>query len=73
MSNSTIDLADKRLLSALQQNAAQTSQELGEALNLSSSQAGRRKQRLEAEGVIRGYQANLDPNAVQFRHSFRWQ
>ena len=64
MSNSSIDPADKRLLSALQQNAAQTSQELGEALNLSSSQAGRRKQRLETDGVIRGYQASLDPNAV---------
>ena len=64
MPDSTIDNTDKRLLSALQQNAALTSQELGETLNLSPSQAGRRKQRLESDGVIRGYQASLVPSAV---------
>ena len=64
MPDSTIDNTDKRLLSALQQNAALTSQELGETLNLSPSQAGRRKQRLETDGVIRGYQASLVPSAV---------
>ena len=64
MPDSTIDNTDKRLLSALQQNAALTSQELGEILNLSPSQAGRRKQRLETDGVIRGYQASLVPSAV---------
>jgi len=64
MHNSVIDNADKRLLAALQQNASQTTQELGETVNLSSSQAGRRKQRLESDGVIRGYQAVLNPTEV---------
>jgi len=64
MPDSSIDSTDKRLLSALQQDAAQTSQDLGETLNLSPSQAGRRKQKLEADGVIRGYRATLDPAAV---------
>jgi len=59
-----IDNADKRLLAALQKNASQTTQELGETVNLSSSQAGRRKQRLESDGVIRGYQAVLNPAEV---------
>ena len=57
----SLDETDSRLLSALQRNAHLTSQELGEALNLSSSQAGRRRQRLEAEGLITGYAARLDP------------
>ena len=45
----------------LQRNAHLTSQELGEELNLSPSQAGRRRQRLEAEGLIKSYAARLDP------------
>ena len=56
-----LDDIDRRLLTALQKNAHLTAQELGERLNLSPSQAGRRRQRLEAEGYIRGYHARLDP------------
>ena len=56
-----IDKTDKRLLSALQKNAHLTAQDLGAVLNLSSSQAGRRRQRLEAEGYITGYTARLSP------------
>lgn len=56
-----LDDTDKRLLALLQKNAHLTAQELGEALHLSASQAGRRRQRLETEGYIRGYAALLDP------------
>ncbi len=55
-----LDSTDTRLLAALQKNAHLTAQELGELLNLSPSQAGRRRQRLEAEGYIEGYAARLD-------------
>lgn len=55
-----LDSTDTRLLAALQQNAHLTAQELGELLNLSPSQAGRRRQRLEADGIIQGYFARLD-------------
>ncbi|UWR27504.1 Lrp/AsnC family transcriptional regulator [Sulfitobacter sp. S223] len=58
------DKTDKRLLAALQENAHLTAHELGEILNLSASQAGRRRQKLEAEGVIRGYTARLDPRLL---------
>ncbi len=63
MQNSRIilDETDSRLLAALQRDAHLTAQELGEALNLSPSQAGRRRQRLESEGLITGYAARLDP------------
>ncbi|MCB2136733.1 MAG: Lrp/AsnC family transcriptional regulator [Rhodobacteraceae bacterium] len=60
----TLDETDSRLLAALQRNAHLTAQELGEALNLSASQAGRRRQRLEAEGLITGYAARLDPTRL---------
>lgn len=56
-----VDAADKRLAAALQNNAQATSLALGRALNLSASQIGRRRQRLEETGVIRGYTARLDP------------
>lgn len=59
-----LDAADTRLLAALQRNAHLTAQELGELLNLSPSQAGRRRQRLEAEGFIKGYAAKLEPTRV---------
>ncbi|MFN7598764.1 MAG: Lrp/AsnC family transcriptional regulator [Cereibacter sp.] len=41
-----------------------TAQELGEILNLSPSQVARRRSRLEAEGVIAGYRARLDPGRL---------
>ncbi|MDU8926255.1 Lrp/AsnC family transcriptional regulator [Alisedimentitalea sp. MJ-SS2] len=56
-----LDDTDSRLLAALQKNAHLTAQELGELLNLSPSQAGRRRQRLEASGLIRGTTVRLDP------------
>ncbi len=59
-----LDDTDKRLLALVQRNAHLTAQELGEALNLSASQAGRRRQRLEAEGLIASYAARLDPSRL---------
>lgn len=55
-----LDKTDSRLLAALQKNAHLTAQELGDLLHLSPSQAGRRRQRLEAEGFIQSYTARLD-------------
>lgn len=59
-----IDPVDSRLLTELQKDAHLTAQDLGERLNLSASQAGRRRQRLEAEGYITGYTARLAPAKV---------
>ena len=56
-----MDATDLELLAALQRRADMTAQELGEHLNLSPSQAARRRARLEAQGVIAGYRARLDP------------
>lgn len=62
-----LDSTDTRLLAALQQDAHLTAQQLGEMLNLSPSQAGRRRQRLEVDGYIQGYSARLDPVRLGLR------
>ncbi|MFC2968129.1 Lrp/AsnC family transcriptional regulator [Acidimangrovimonas pyrenivorans] len=59
-----LDETDSRLLAELQMNAHLTAEALGARLHLSASQAGRRRQRLEAEGYIRGYSARLDPEKI---------
>ena len=59
-----LDHIDTRLLKAVQENAQLTAHELGEILHLSSSQAGRRRQRLEAAGYITGYRAQLSPSKL---------
>lgn len=59
-----LDGTDARLLAELQRDATLTSEALGERLALSASQAARRRQRLEAEGVVAGYAARLDPARV---------
>ncbi|WP_163850952.1 Lrp/AsnC family transcriptional regulator [Pseudooceanicola aestuarii] len=59
-----LDVTDIRLLAALQKDAHLTAQELGEMLNLSPSQAGRRRQRLEGEGYIHAYIARLNPERL---------
>jgi DNA-binding Lrp family transcriptional regulator len=59
-----LDNTDSRLLAEIQANAMLTAQELGERLNLSSSQAARRRQRLESEGYVVGYAAKLSPAKV---------
>lgn len=59
-----LDSTDIRLLAALQRDAHLTAQQLGELLNLSPSQAGRRRQRLESCGVIEAYVARLRPDRL---------
>lgn len=56
-----LDTIDRRIIDALQINAHMTAQQLSNVLNLSASQAGRRKQRLEQEGYIPTYVARPDP------------
>ncbi|WP_304617190.1 Lrp/AsnC family transcriptional regulator [Paracoccus sp. (in: a-proteobacteria)] len=56
-----MDASDARLLIEVQRRADITAQDLGTILNLSPSQAARRRARLESAGVIAGYGARLDP------------
>lgn len=60
----TFDRTDLRLLAEIQQHGRATNAELAAKVNLSPSACLRRIQRLEAEGVIGGYGARLEPRAI---------
>lgn len=67
MSESTgsrLDRTDLRVLALLQRNGRATNAEVADAVNLSASACLRRIQRLEADGVIAAYAAQVDPQAV---------
>ncbi len=55
-----LDTTDLRILDALQEKGDLTNHELAERVHLSASQISRRRARLEADGVIRRYRAELD-------------
>ena len=60
----SLDRTDLRLLAILQGEGRITNAELAERVNLSPSACLRRLQRLEADRVITGYAAQIDPQAV---------
>jgi Lrp/AsnC family transcriptional regulator, leucine-responsive regulatory protein len=59
-----IDRTDRRILEVLQRDGRITNAQLAERVQLSASACLRRVQRLEAAGVIAGYAARVDPQAV---------
>ena len=59
-----LDDLDRRLLAALQSDARQSSAELARALKLSGPGLQKRMKKLEDRGVIRGYAAVIDREAV---------
>jgi DNA-binding Lrp family transcriptional regulator len=61
-----MDALNRRLLVALQDNGARTNQELAETIGLSPSQISRRRQALEADGLITGYGARLSAEKLGF-------
>src|ERR1700727_59769 len=60
----TLDRTDLRMLAVLQSEGRITNAELAERVSLSPSACLRRLQRLEADRVITGYAAQIDPQAV---------
>ncbi|MFO0453549.1 MAG: Lrp/AsnC family transcriptional regulator [Pseudomonadota bacterium] len=61
MQTTTLDRTDLALLRALRSEGRLSNVELAERVNLSPSACLRRVQRLEADGVITGYRAEVDP------------
>jgi Lrp/AsnC family transcriptional regulator, leucine-responsive regulatory protein len=59
-----IDDTNCRLLSELQENARVSLAELGRRVGLSPPAVAERVQRLEQQGVILGYRAEIDPRAL---------
>jgi Lrp/AsnC family leucine-responsive transcriptional regulator len=64
MAEAPLDRTDLQLLAALQRNGRQTNAELAERVHLSPSACLRRVQRLERDGVLAGYRAEVDPEKV---------
>ncbi|MDO6728259.1 Lrp/AsnC family transcriptional regulator [Cognatishimia sp. 1_MG-2023] len=58
-----LDTTDRKMIRALQKNGRMTNLELAESVNLSPSPCLRRLRILEKEGVIRGYNVDVDATA----------
>jgi len=64
MTAAELDRIDLLLVGELQRGARLTNAELAERVHLSPSACLRRVQRLEREGVIAGYRAEVDPERL---------
>jgi Lrp/AsnC family transcriptional regulator, leucine-responsive regulatory protein len=65
-----VDAIDRKLLRELQHDSRHSVQELGEAVGLSPSACHRRLKALEANGLIDGYRAVLNPQRLGFSMQF---
>ncbi len=61
-----LDETSRRIVGELQANARLTMAELGRRVNLSAPAVAERVQRLERDGVITGYHAEVDPKALGY-------
>jgi Lrp/AsnC family leucine-responsive transcriptional regulator len=61
-----LDATNRRIVAELQAEARLSMAELGRRVNLSPPAVAERVQRLEREGVIRGYHADVDPKAIGY-------
>jgi len=64
VTDTTLDRTALLLLGELQRNGRQTNAELAERVHLSPSACLRRVQRLERDGVLAGYRAEVDAEKV---------
>ena len=60
----TLDATNRLILAELQSDARLSLAELGRRVGLSPPAVAERVQRLEADGVLRGYRAEIDPRAL---------
>ncbi|HZF74518.1 MAG TPA: Lrp/AsnC family transcriptional regulator [Acetobacteraceae bacterium] len=65
-----IDRLDRQILAELQDDGRMTNVELAKRVGLSAPPCLRRVRRLEEQGVIRGYHADLDPQALGWEITF---
>src|SRR5947209_14947453 len=59
-----IDEIDRQIVALLRENARRSFQDIGARVSLSAPAVKRRVDRLEADGVISGYAAVVDPAAL---------
>jgi len=58
-----VDAVDRKIVTLLRENARRSFKDIGKHVHLSAPAVKRRVDRLEDEGVIRGYTAVVDPAA----------
>ena len=63
-----LDVIDRKILDALQQNGRLSIVDLAKRVNLSKTPCSERVRRLEKTGVISQYRAILDPALVDMKH-----
>jgi DNA-binding Lrp family transcriptional regulator len=61
-----LDATDRKIVALLRENARRSYQDIGGRVGLSAPAVKRRVDRLESDGVIRGYTTVIDP------HAFGW-
>jgi Lrp/AsnC family leucine-responsive transcriptional regulator len=66
--NSEIDLLDRKIIAALQQNARITITDLSKKVGLSKTPCQLRLKRLEAHSIIKGYHAQIDSSMIGEGH-----
>jgi DNA-binding Lrp family transcriptional regulator len=65
------DKIDQQIIALLRENARRSYEDIGKRVSLSAPAVKRRVDRLEAEGVIRGYTATVEPTAFGWHsHAF---
>lgn len=62
-----MDAFDLKIINTLQKDARLTNQEIGDLIGLSASQTSRRRQILEKEGIILGYNARINQRALDLK------
>ncbi len=60
-----IDEIDRRILMILQENARTSNADIARAVSMAPSAVLERVRKLERKGVITGYEARIDPSAVE--------
>ena len=66
-----MDRVDNQIVALLRENARRSYQDIGGRVSLSAPAVKRRVDRLERDGVIRGYAATVDPSAFGWHtHAF---
>jgi DNA-binding Lrp family transcriptional regulator len=68
--DASLDDVDRQILAELQADGRMTNVELARRVGLSAPPCLRRVRRLEEEGIIRGYHAELDPVALGYEVTF---
>jgi DNA-binding Lrp family transcriptional regulator len=72
MSDTELDAVDRGILYLLQQDARRTITEMADVVNVSDNTVRNRIGRLEREGVIEGYTADVDFNRAGDQHHYQF-